>query len=295
MKVNQAQFPVLKMCSLFGVSRSGYYSWINRPKSARAIEDEKLTEDILQFHKDSKETYGAPRIHADLADAGTHIGKKRVARLMKAANIRGVSKKPHTVTTQSDEDAERPKDLVRRKFVAERPNQLWVADITYIPTWAGFIYLAVVLDVFSRKIVGWAIGRRMKTRLVLDALNMAVQQRCPINVIHHSDQGSQYTSIAFGARCVEAGVQPSMGSVGDAYDNAMCESFFSTYEAEVIDRETFKTKIQAEHAAFEFIEGWYNPKRRHSALGMVSPMKYEKNYHAQRLPSGSHKLSTKAG
>lgn len=281
MKVNQAQFPVLKMCSIFGVSRSGYYSWKSRPKSARAIEDKNLKEDILQFHKASKETYGAPRIHADLAEAGTHIGKKRVARLMKASNIQGVRKKPYTVTTQSDEGAVRPKDLVKRKFVAERPNQLWVADITYIPTWAGFIYLAVVLDVFSRKIVGWAIGRRMKTRLVLDALNMAVQQRHPINVIHHSDQGSQYTSIAFGARCVEAGVQPSMGSVGDAYDNAMCESFFSTYEAEVIERETFKTKLQAENAAFEFIEGWYNPKRRHSALGMLSPMKYEENYHAE--------------
>lgn len=153
MKVNQAQFPVMKMCSLFGVSRSGYYSWINRPKSARAIEDEKLTEDILQFHKDSKETYGAPRIHADLADAGADIGKKRVASLMKAASIQGVSKKPYTVSTRSGEDAARPKDLVKRKFVAGRPNQLWVADITCIPTWAGFIYLAVVLDVFSRKIV----------------------------------------------------------------------------------------------------------------------------------------------
>jgi putative transposase len=159
------------------------------------------------------------------------------------------------------------KDLVDRNFYAAAPNILWVADITHVPTWTGFLYLAVVLDAFSRRIVGWAMGNNLKAQLVLDALNMAIAQRKPRDVIHHSDQGSQYTSIAFGLRCKEAGVRPSMGSVGDAYDNAMCESFFATLECELLDRRKFKTKAEARMAIFQFIEGWYNPGRRHSALG----------------------------
>ena len=167
-----------------------------------------------------------------------------------------------------------------------RRTSLWVADITYVPTWAGFLYLSVVLDAFSRRIVGWAMGHNLKAQLVLDALNMAVAQRKPQDVIHHSDQGSQYTSIAFGLRCKEAGVRPSMGSVGDAFDNAMCESFFATLECELLDRRKFQTKAEARMAVFQFIEGWYNPGRRHSALGYQSPINFERSIH-ERLESAS--------
>jgi putative transposase len=167
---------------------------------------------------------------------------------------------------------------VDRNFVADGPDQLWVADITYIPTWAGFLYLAVVLDVWGRRVVGWAMANHLRTELVLDALDMAIEQRRPDSVVHHSDQGCQYTSIAFGARCREAGVRPSMGSVGDCYDNAMCESFFATLECELLGRRRFATQAQARVAVFRFIEGWYNPHRRHSALGYLSPMNFEKRH-----------------
>ncbi len=164
---------------------------------------------------------------------------------------------------------------MQRAFAVAGPNRLWVADITYIATWAGFLYLAVVLDAWSRRVVGWAMATHLRTELVLDALNMAVTQRRPTQVIHHSDQGCQYTSLAFGLRCQEAGVRPSMGSVGDAYDNALCESFFATLECELLDRQRFATQVEARLAVFDFIEGWYNPHRRHSALDYESPMRYE--------------------
>ena len=179
------------------------------------------------------------------------------------------------VTTRRDKDARPAPDLVDRNFMATKPNQLWVADITFVPTAAGFLYLAVVLDAWSRKIVGWAMANHLRTTLVLSALEMAVGQRQPRSVIHHSDQGSQYTSLAFGQRCKEAGVRPSMGSVGDAYDNAMCESFFATLECELLDRRRFACQVEARMACFSFIEGWYNPVRLHSALGYRSPMTYE--------------------
>ena len=212
---------------------------------------------------------------ADLADAGVRVGRKRVERLMKQPGLQGVSRRKGTRTTFRDDRLRPASDLVDRNFSAEKPDQLWVADITYIPTWAGFLYLAVVLDAFSRKIVGWSMKTDLRTKVVLDALNMALGQRRPDNVIHHPDQGAQYTSLAFGARCKEAGVRPSMGSVGDAYDNAMCESFFATLECELLDRRSFRTKAQAKMAIFTFIEGWYNPSRRHSALGYRSPADHE--------------------
>jgi len=171
--------------------------------------------------------------------------------------------------------------LVERRFWASRPDELWVADITYVPTWAGFLYLAVVLDVCSRCIVGWAMANHLRAELVLDALEMALQQRRPQSVIHHSDQGTQYTSIAFGKRCREAGVRPSMGSVGDCYDNAMCESFFATLECDLLDRTRFPTHAAARLALFEFIEGWYNPRRRHSAIGYLSPINFERRLRRQ--------------
>ncbi len=264
------------MCRLLGVSASGYYAWQQRPPSARAQADAALTESIRAIHERSRETYGMPRIHAELTAEGQLVGRKRVARLMRAADLEGISRRRRGRTTRRDRDARPAPDLVERNFSAGGPDELWVADITYVPTWAGFLYLAVVLDAFSRRVVGWSMANHLRTELVLEALNMAVWQRRPEAVIHHSDQGCQYTSIAFGLRCREAGVRPSMGSVGDAYDNALCESFFATLECELLDRRRFRTQAEAKMAVFDFIEGFYNPHRRHSALGHESPVNYER-------------------
>ena len=205
---------------------------------------------------------------------------------MRAAGIAGVSRRRSApVTTRQATDHHPAGDLVRRNFVAERQNELWVADITFLPTLAGFLYLAVVLDAWSRRVVGWAFSTDLKTRVVLDALDMALETRKPDNVIHHSDRGSQYTSVAFGNRCKEAGVRPSTGSVGDAYDNAMCESFFATLECELIDRRRFRSHGEARIAVFQFIEGFYNPSRRHSALGYLSPIEYERKHDDLNKPA----------
>jgi putative transposase len=293
---NQAAFPVRKMCRVLGVSHSGFYDWLQRPSSQRALDDAVHGERIRTIHAESDATYGMPRIRAELAEQGVRVGGKRIARLMRAAELRGVSKRRgFTVTTQRDDKQRPAPDLVNREFKAAGPNQLWVADMTYVPTWAGFIYLAVVVDVWSRRVVGWSIGVRMTADLVLAALNMALAQRKPREVIHHSDQGSQYTSIAFGNRCTEMGVRPSMGSVGDAYDNAMAESFFATLECELLDRRSFKTKTEARTALFTYIEGWYNPRRRHSGLGYLSPANFEKKHqidHQDQPPRGEHGLPT---
>lgn len=267
------------MCRVLEVSTSGFYAWLSRPPSARSIEDRILTEMIKTYHKASFESYGAPRIHADLKDDGIRIGRKRVARLMREADLRGVSRRRFVKTTKRDKTNRAAQDLVDRKFTATRPNELWVADITYVPTATGFLFLAVVLDVFSRKIVGWAMTAHLRTSLVLAALDMAVATRKPEGVIHHSDQGCQYTSVGFGARCREAGVRPSTGSVGDCYDNAMAESFFATLETELLDRNRFKNKSEARMAIFHYIEGFYNVRRRHSSIGTIAPVIFEKQYH----------------
>jgi putative transposase len=229
------------------------------------------------IHDRSRGTYGERRVHAELAELGVHVSRKRIARLMRAMGLAGVSRRKRPTTTTRDRDARPAPDLVDRNFTAPGPDQLWVADITYIPTWAGFLYLAVVLDAWSRRVVGWAMATHLRTELVLEALNMALTQRRPANVIHHSDQGCQYTSFAFGRRCDLMGVRPSMGSVGDAYDNALCESFFATLECELLDRQRFETQAAARLAVFEYIEGWYNPHRRHSALDYRSPINYERS------------------
>lgn len=263
------------MCRVLGLSPSGFYAWQKRGLSARAIADVTLTAEITASHARSDGTYGAPRILRDLRDLGKRVGQKRVARLMRAAGLVGVSRRRWVCTTQRGPVAEAVPDLVQRDFVATAPNQLWVADITYVPTWAGFLYLAIVLDAFSRRIVGWAMATHLKTELVLAALEMARTQRWPHNVIHHSDHGTQYTSLAFGDRCKTLGVRPSRGSVGDCYDNALCESFFATLECELLDRRTFRSQAEAQATIFHFIEGWYNPHRRHSSLGYLSPINYE--------------------
>lgn len=276
MSANQATFPIAAMARVLGVSEAGYHAWRRREPSARAVADAALLKRIRTVHIGSGEIYGAPRVHAALAAQGAQHGRKRIARLMREAGLAGVSRRRHgIVTTRRDKEARPAPDLVDRNFAAKAPNQIWVADITFIPTAAGFLYLAVVVDAWSRRVVGWAMANHLRTELVLDALEMAVGQRRPRDVIHHSDQGSQYTSLAFGGRCREAGVRPSMGSVGDAYDNAMCESFFATLECELLDRRRFASQAQARMAVFTFVEGFYNPVRLHSALGYRSPVTYE--------------------
>ena len=280
MRANQAVYSIRRMCDLLGVSASGYYAWSQRPRSKRAQSDEQLLKQIRAIHERSHGTYGAPRIHAELVASGTRISRKRVARLMVEAGLQGASRRRWATTTVSDKRVRPAPDLVERNFSAEGRDRLWVADITYIPTWAGFLYLAVVLDAWSRRVVGWSMATHLRTELVLEALNMALEQRRPEGVIHHSDQGTQYTAIAFGLRCREAGVRPSMGSVGDCFDNALCESFFATLECELLDRRRFKSHQEARMAIFEFLEGWYNLHRRHSALGYLSPAEFEKQKRA---------------
>jgi putative transposase len=271
------------MCRVLEVSASGYYAWRKRPASERMRTDGELLRKIRTIHAASRGTYGVPRIHAELRAHGIRVGRKRVARLMRVAHLQGASRRRFVVTTVREGGARQAPDLVQRVFRAEGPNRLWVADITYIPTWAGFLYLAMVLDAWSRKVVGFAMATHLRTELVLEALEMALLRRRPKDVVHHSDQGCQYTSIAFGERCERAGVRPSMGSVGDAYDNAMAESFFATLECELLDRRPLHTQAEAKLAVFEFIEGWYNPHRRHSSLGQLSPNEFEQRHEQESI------------
>jgi putative transposase len=295
---HKKQLSVRAMSRVLSVSKSGYYDWCDRAPSARSVANDALAERIGAIHAMSHFTYGALRIHAELRDVetATHdprwakVGKHRVARLMRSAGLRGLSKRRRfTVTTERNKKDRPAPDLVRREFVADRPNQLWVADMTYVSAGAGFIYLAVVLDVWSRRVVGWQIGEEMTAQLVINALSMAGWQRKPESVIHHSDQGSQYTSLAFGKRCEELGVKPSMGTVGDAYDNAMAESFFASLEIELLKQRRFESKSQARTALFAYIEGWYNPRRRHSSIGYLSPAKFEEKHTDQFPPRVTHR------
>jgi len=289
MTAHQAEHRVATMARVLGVSPSGYYAWRKRPLSPRACTDVALTAQIEAAHRASRGTYGAPRIHADLAAQGIHVGGKRVARLMRGAGLQGVSRRKSCRTTVRDDTARPAPDLVARQFTAAGPDRLWVADITYVPTGAGFLYLAVVVDAWSRRVIGWAMAAHLRTELVVAALEMALAQRRAAEVIHHSDHGCQYTSFAFGSRCRDAGVRPSMGSIGDAYDNALCESFFATLECELLDRARFPTHAAARLAVFDFIEGWYNPRRRHSALDYLSPMIFERTHGSgeRSVPSGA--------
>jgi putative transposase len=276
--VEQANHAVALLCRVLTVSRSGYYAWRGRPPSRRSTADAGLSTTIGQIHVRSRGTYGAPRIHAELRDDhAVRCGRKRVARLMRQAGLVGCHRRHAQRTTRRDETAAPAADLVHRTFTATAPDQLWVADITYLPTWQGFLYLAVVLDVFSRKVIGWAMADHLRSELVVAALEMALWRRRPASgVVHHSDRGSQYTSLAFGQRCHQAGIVPSMGSTGDCYDNALAESFFATLECELVATSQWRTQAEARTAVFEFLEVFYNVHRRHSALGYLSPADYER-------------------
>ena len=275
----KARYPVRILCSALGVSPSGYYAWRSRGPSARAVSDAALTVEIWRSHTRSRGTYGVPRVHADLADAGFQVSRKRVARLMRAEHLAGVHRRRFVRTTIRDEHAEPFPDLVERDFRVPGPDRLWVADITQLPTRSGSCYLASIVDAWSRRVVGWSIATHMRAELVTAALDAAIIHRRPgTDLIHHSDHGSQYTSLASGRRLRESGIAASMASVGDCYDNAMAESFFATLETELIDRSDWATTSEAKAAVFEYIEVFYNRIRRHSSLGNLSPEQFEERY-----------------
>ena len=273
----RVNYPVAMLCRMLGVSKSGYYAWRSRPPSKRSREDYALTEKIREVHHRSRETYGSPRVHAELRALGMRCGRRRVARLMRVAGLRGCMRSRKRRTTRRDPRAAPAPDLLGRDFVAAQPNRVWLADITYLPTQEGFLYLAFILDVYSRRIVGWSMASHMRTELVVDALQMAVWRRKPsAGLVHHSDRGVQYTAISFGRRLEEVGIVPSMGRSGTALDNAMAESFVATLKTELlVHRRRFPDREVARSATFEYLEGFYNRRRLHSALSYRSPADYE--------------------
>ena len=280
----KARFPVTALCRLLHVSRAGYYAWATRAPSARAVADQVLTAQIETIFTSNRKVYGAPRIHAELAEAGVRVGRKRIARLMRQAEIAGCHRRKRSFAiTKQNPTAEAAPDRVERQFSASAPNQLWVADVTYVPTVQGWLYLACVTDVFSRMILGWSMAHHRKTDLVVDAVTMAVHRRggkVP-GVIHHSDRGGEYTSHQLERELRRHGALASMGSVADCFDNALAESVFATLECELFDHQPggrFTSHHQAKLAIFDYLEAFYNPRRRHSALGQIAPATFETNY-----------------
>lgn len=276
-EAEKASYPVSVLCRVLGVSRSGYYDYTSRAPSRRSQEDKALTDRIHEIHQRSRGTYGSPRVHAQLRSIGIRCGRKRVARLMRESAIRGCRRGRRKLTTHRSKHAIPAGDLVSRNFTASAPDRLWTADITYVPTQEGFLYLAFVLDAYSRRLVGWAMESHLRTELVVDALGMALWRRQPApGLIHHSDQGVQYTSLSFGKRLEEAGITPSMGGVGSALDNALSESFVATLKAELVDSSPrFPNRTVARTAIFEYLEAFYNRRRLHSSLGYLSPEEFE--------------------
>jgi len=276
MKAYQAEHTITRMARVLRVSRAGYYAWLGRAPSVRAQSDALLLAEIRAIHLASRGTYGVRRVHASLQQQGWRVGKNRVARCMAEAGIVGVTRRRSKTTTVRNPRQRPAPDLVERQFRATRPDALWVADITHIPTVTGAVYLAAVQDVWSRRIVGWAVDSHMESELAQRALTAAVARRKPIDVIHHSDQGSQYTARAFKQLAERHGVRLSMGTVADCYDNAMAESFFATLECELQALHRFHNLEDAHRALFDFIEGFYNTHRLHSGVGYRSPVDFER-------------------
>ena len=281
----KARHPVSLLCSVLGVSRAGYYAWKDRPACARRRRDDGLLGEIRAIHKQSKATYGWPRVHAELRHRGVRVSRKRVARLMREAGLSGMVRRRTGRTTVSVPGIATAPDLVRRDFAPTAPNRLWVADLTEIATWEGKLYLAVVVDCFSRRCVGWAMAEHMRAEFVVEALEMALWQRRPAaGLVHHSDRGGQYVSLIFGQTARAAGIDVSMGAKGCALDNAVCESFFATLKKELTRRRSWPTRRELESAVFAWIEGWYNRRRLHSTLGYLSPVDYENRTLGQSGP-----------
>src|SRR5215203_1865169 len=276
----KAHHPVSQLARVLGVARAGYYAWACRPPSDRSRSDALLGEQIRQIHDRSRGTYGAPRIHAELRlGLGVHVSRKRVARIMCEHGLQGVHRRRRGGLTRRDPAATPAPDLVQRRFAPPGPDQLWVADITQQRTDQGWLYLAVILDAFSRRVVGWSMADHLRTELVLDALDMAISQRQPApGLVCHSDHGCQYTSFAYGRRLAASELVASMGTVGDALDNAVAESFFATLECELLDRYPWPTRSRLRTAIFDFIEVFYNRQRRHSTLDYHPPAAYEQHH-----------------
>jgi putative transposase len=272
----KANYPISLLCRVLRVSRSGYYDWKDRPPSKRDRENAALTEKIREIHDRSRQIYGYPRVHAELRALGVRCSRKRVARLMRKAGLRGCRGGRKKRTTRRNKRAIPAPDLVGRNFCAASLNQLWTADITYIHTQEGFVYLAFILDVYSRKVVGWSMANHLRTELVVDALEMALCRRKPgAGLIYHTDRGAQYTALSFGKRLEEDGIVPSMGRAGSALDNAISESFVASLKTELLHRHSFLSRGAAKTAVFDYIESFYNRVRRHSSLGYLSPADYE--------------------
>jgi putative transposase len=274
----QAHYPITVLCRALGVSRAGLYAWKQRRMSARAQADAALTAEIRRVHARSRQTYGAPRIHADLAARGIAVGRKRVARLMRTANLIGCGRRRRVVrTTVADPTATPAPNVVCRDFYPNAPNRLWVGDITYVPTDEGWLYVATLLDAHSRRVVGWSMADHLRTGLALDALVLALRRRqiAPGQLVHHTDRGCQYTAAPYQAVLAAAQITCSMSRTGNCYDNAMAESFFATFKGELIDRVRWATRRAARQAIFEWLEVFYNRQRRHSALGYLSPVAFE--------------------
>jgi putative transposase len=279
-EAEKAEHPISVMCRLLGVSRSGFHAWQRRAPSQRQLSDAWLLERIRQIHRENRGVYGAPRVHAELRLAhGICVSRKRVERLMREHGLSGLIPKRRGRTTIRVPGVRVADDLVQRQFRPTAPNVLWVADITYLRTWDGWLYLAAVQDAFSRRIVGWSMANHMRSDLVVDALQMAIARRQPEEgLIHHSDQGSQFVSLAFGQAGGRAGIARSMSSRGDCFDNAVAESFFATLKKELIHRRSWPDRDELRREVFDYIEIFYNATRRHSTLGMLSPLRYEERH-----------------
>lgn len=277
------EFPVTRMCQVMNVSPSGYYAWRTRPVSAREMANQELVDKIKVVHDESHKTYGSPRIYRELKDDGVACSENRVARLMHQHDIRAKQSKRYKTTTKRNKAHPVAPNVLKRDFVTDQPDHKWLADITYIPTQEGWLYLAAILDLYSRLIVGWAMSHRMTSALTIDALKMAIQQRKPgPGLIHHSDQGSQYTDSTYQSLLKDHNIQASMNGVGSWYDNAPMESFFGSLKSEWVHYRVFRTRYEASANLFFYIEAFYNRRRRHSALEYVSPATYEHLYHQQR-------------
>jgi len=275
-RAERACYPVTLLCRVLGVARAGYYAWARRGVSARARADQELTAQIARVHETSRRTYGVPRIHAALQAAGVRCGSRRVARLMRAAGLAGCHRRRRARTTVADPARVPAPNLVARDFSAPAPNRLWIGDITYVATWEGWLYLAVLLDAHSRRVVGWAMADHLRAELALEALQMALAARQPVAaLVHHTDRGCQYTADVYQDALTARGIAVSMSRAGDCYDNAMAESFFATLKSELIDTRPWPTRRAARQAIFEWLEVWYNRQRAHSALGYRSPVAFE--------------------
>jgi putative transposase len=275
-QTEKAIYPVRVLCRTLLVSASGFYAWCERALSLRAQKDAALKVDIRAAHMASGKTYGSPRVYKDLKAAGKQVGRKRVARLMREEGIEGQRKRPFRVTTDSRHSHPVAANELKRNFTASAPNKVWVTDITYIRTREGWTYLAAILDLFSRRVVGWSMDSHLDRTLALDALGMALKTRCPeAGLVHHSDRGVQYACEDYRSRLRERGIISSMSRKGNCWDNAVAESFFSTLKAELVHRNDYVSRSQARDSVFEYIEAFYNGRRRHSALGYVSPVEHE--------------------